>query len=282
MQARAAAARPARPPGHRRRAHATTTRSTTTTTTTLLPPPPPPPASSSAGPQQPPTLRQLYPFEPSAPPLLAGTLPGAAADGGGADDANQGAADEKDDPHHRFYFEVRGNPLGLPALVLHGGPGAGSYPSHARFFDPARYCVVLLDQRGCGRSGPLGALRANDAPALLRDAERLRAHLGAPAWACVLGGSWGAALGLEYAVRHPESVRALVLRAVCTMRPHEEIGWLYRGGAGALLRPEAWRAFLAHVGMAPEGVAAGIEDPLPAYYERLLSDDLATRDAAVS
>lgn len=293
MQARA----PTRPPPAqrtRRRRALVSAASCSGTPTTLSDPPP---RAQQQQPQQPPQLRQLYPFaspegspgtsgggrlHSAPPPLLAGTLPAAAAAAG--DDNHDG-----DDPSHRFYFEVRGNPLGLPALVLHGGPGAGSYPSHARFFDPDRYCVVLFDQRGCGRSSPLGALRGNTASAIVRDAERLRAHLGAPAWACVLGGSWGSALGLKYALDHPGSVRSLVLRAVCTMRPREEIGWLYRGGsggggggAGPLLRPEAWRAFLAHVGMTPEEVAAGGEDPLPAYYERLLSDDLARRDAAVS
>jgi len=273
-------------------------------------------------------LRQLYSFAPpkdaaaagasasagrSAPappaPLLAGTLPPSPAGG---------------DDGHRVYFEVRGNPRGLPALVLHGGPGAGSYPSHARFLDPARYCVVLFDQRGSGRSTPLGRLRGNTAAALVADAERLRRHLGVARWACVLGGSWGACLALQYALERPASVRALVLRAVCTMRPGaEEVGWLYRGGrrqgggagaregggggtgplaaagspadavavAGAggagALRPGAWAAFLAHVGMAPEVVVAGREDPLPAYYARLLGDpadpeQLAARDAAVS
>jgi hypothetical protein len=293
IQARAPL-RPAAHAGFRRRAAVAHRAIAKTSSTTTLSPPPPLPSATNPPPATPTTLRQLYPFVPDAAaaagvasprqqqapaPLLAGMLPAAASDGDGdGDDANG-----DDDPDHRFFFEVRGNPLGLPALVLHGGPGAGSYPSHARFFDPERFCVVLFDQRGCGRSSPVGALRNNTARLLLRDAERLRAHLGVREWACVLGGSWGSALGIEYAVRYPQSVRALVLRAVCSMRPREEIGWLYRGGGAGALRPQAWRSFLAHVGMTPERVAAGVEDPLPAYYERLLStDDLARRDAAVS
>lgn len=254
-------------------------------------------SSPAAAPAQATPPRQLYPFAgqevhrsgvPAPAPLLAGTLPrprrrqkqqhhGRQDDG--CDNADD---DENDDASHLVHFEVRGNPRGLPALVLHGGPGAGSYPSHSRFFDPARYCVILFDQRGCGRSAPLGRLRGNNAASLVRDAEALREHLGISEWAAVLGGSWGAALALEYGLRAPESVRSLVLRAVCTMRLREEVGWLYRGGGAATVRPEAWRAFLQHVGMTAEDVQAGREDPVAAYYERLLSEDVATRDAAVS
>lgn len=54
---------------------------------------------------------------------------------------------------HELYYEVRGKYTDLPmALWLHGGPGAGCYPNHARFCDPTLWRVTLVDQRGCGRS----------------------------------------------------------------------------------------------------------------------------------
>src|SRR5215468_3437735 len=55
---------------------------------------------------------------------------------------------------HRLYWELSGNPSGKPVVFLHGGPGGGSSPKQRPFFDPARYRIVLFDQRGCGKSKP--------------------------------------------------------------------------------------------------------------------------------
>src|SRR5260370_36966715 len=55
---------------------------------------------------------------------------------------------------HRIYWEEYGTLAGEPVMVMHGGPGAGSQSSSARFFDPQRYRVILFDQRGCGKSTP--------------------------------------------------------------------------------------------------------------------------------
>ncbi|MGV9359127.1 alpha/beta fold hydrolase [Amycolatopsis sp. NPDC003731] len=110
---------------------------------------------------------------------------------------------------HRVYWETCGNPDGKPAVVLHGGPGQGCSPGMRRMFDPARYRVVLLDQRGCGRSRPHAAdpatsLRHNTTDHLVADLERLREHLGIERW-LVTGGSWGATLALVYTERFPEA-----------------------------------------------------------------------------
>ncbi len=53
---------------------------------------------------------------------------------------------------HHLYWEACGNPLGKPALVLHGGPGSGCTVNARRFFDPKAYRIILFDQRGSGRS----------------------------------------------------------------------------------------------------------------------------------
>src|SRR5699024_9955166 len=111
---------------------------------------------------------------------------------------------------------------------LHGGPGSGATPSWRRFFDPARYRVVLFDQRGCGRSTPhagddASALRHNTTQDLIADIERLREHLRIDRW-LLFGGSWGSTLGLAYAVHHPGRVSGLVLWAVVTTRAYE-IEW---------------------------------------------------------
>jgi len=102
------------------------------------------------------------------------------------------------DDLHQMYWEESGNPEGVPVVVIHGGPGAGTSPSMRRFFDPAYYRILLYDQRGAGKSLPHGELRDNTTPHLIADLEKLRLHLGIESW-YVFGGSWGTTLGIAYA-----------------------------------------------------------------------------------
>ncbi|WP_433268831.1 prolyl aminopeptidase [Actinosynnema sp. CS-041913] len=172
---------------------------------------------------------------------------------------------------NRVYWEVCGNPYGKPVVFLHGGPGGGSAPVHRRLFDPAVYRIVLLDQRGCGRSvphagGPGADLSTNTTWHLVADLERLREHLGVDRWQ-VFGGSWGSSLGLAYAQTHPARVTELVLRGVFTLRKRE-LDWYYGGGAGALF-PELWERVTA---LAPAGdvittYARLLSHPDPAVHE---------------
>src|SRR5574341_779813 len=124
---------------------------------------------------------------------------------------------------HTMYWEQSGNPQGVPVVFLHGGPGAGSAPNHRRFFDPGFYRIVIFDQRGAGRSTPLGELRDNTPPHLIADIERLREHLGIERW-LVFGGSWGSTLALAYAEAHPERCLGFVLRGIFLCRA-SEIRW---------------------------------------------------------
>jgi proline iminopeptidase len=148
----------------------------------------------------------------------------------------------------QLYWEESGNPDGKPVVFLHGGPGGGTTPSHRRLFDPAKYRIVLFDQRGCGRSTPHAStnpdLSANTTWHLVADIERLREARGIERWQ-VFGGSWGSALALAYAETHPERVTELVLRGIFTLR-QSELDWFYEGGAGAML-PDRWEGFLAPV-----------------------------------
>src|SRR5688572_25408553 len=114
---------------------------------------------------------------------------------------------------HELYFEESGNPQGKPVVFLHGGPGGGTEPKMRRYFDPARYRIVLLDQRGCGKSTPFASLEENTTWHLVDDVEALRQHLGVERW-LVFGGSWGSTLALAYAQTHPERVTELVLRGI--------------------------------------------------------------------
>ncbi len=182
-----------------------------------------------------------------------------------------------------IYWEQCGNPDGKPVVFLHGGPGGTSGPSQRRFFDPERYRIVLLDQRGCGRSTPHAAepeadLSANTTWHLVADVERLREHLGIERWQ-VFGGSWGSALALAYAETHPDRVTELVLRGIFMLRRFE-LDWFYNGPAG-MVRPEWWRVFLQPLLDADgeavsrlEGTSAGL-DNIARYHDLLFDPDPA-------
>ena len=146
---------------------------------------------------------------------------------------------------HQMYWEQCGNPEGVPVAVLHGGPGAGASPLHRRFFDPSFYRIVIFDQRGAGRSQPLGAVEANTPDHLVADIEKLRRHLNIDRWH-VFGGSWGAALALCYSVQNPHAVTGLVLRAVFLMS-RAETKWFLEGMRR--FYPEAWAEFAGFCGV---------------------------------
>jgi len=176
------------------------------------------------------------------------------------------------DDRHALYVEESGTARGIPALFLHGGPGAGCEPYHRRFFDPTRYRVVLFDQRGAGRSIPHADLSDNTTWHLVADIERIRELLGIERW-LVFGGSWGSTLALAYAQTHPERVSALVLRGIFLCRD-DEIRWFYQEGASRLF-PDYWADFVAPV-------APGDRHDMLGAYHRLLTgtDDIARMAAA--
>ncbi|MFW5824812.1 MAG: prolyl aminopeptidase [Marinobacter sp.] len=168
------------------------------------------------------------------------------------------------EPPHELYLEECGNPDGIPVIVVHGGPGGGCEDWCRRFFDAERFRIILLDQRGAGRSRPLAELEGNNTQALVEDLERVRAFLGIDRW-LLFGGSWGSTLSLVYAQTHPDRVLGLVLRGIFLCRP-EDIHWFYQYGAGRVF-PDYWRDYLAPI---PESER---DDMLAAYYRRLTSDN---------
>lgn len=175
-----------------------------------------------------------------------------------------------------LYYEVRGNPDGKPAVVLHGGPGSGATAWWAGFFDPERYRVVLFDQRGAGRSTPPASdpdtdLSVNTTPHLVADIERLRQHVGVDRW-LVIGASWGATLAQAYAIAHPDRVSEMVLFAVTTTRP-AEVEWITRGVARFF--PEAHARL---VGALPPDLRTS--EVSRGYARMLASPDAAVRQAA--
>jgi len=193
---------------------------------------------------------------PETSPLQSGTLP-------------------KEDGH-RVHWETFGNPSCPAMLLLHGGPGGGISSRMPCLFDPDRWHIIAMDQRGSGRSRPhagddVAALRANTTAHLVRDIERLRTHLKIDQWH-VYGSSWGTTLALAYTLAHPGPVSGLILAAIATTT-RQEIDFLY-GGAGMFL-PEAFEMFQAG---APEGTpGVGMA---AAYGDRLISDDPKVQAAA--
>ncbi len=175
------------------------------------------------------------------------------------------------EPPHDLYVEECGRVDGLPAVFLHGGPGAGCESYHRGFFDPQRYRLILFDQRGSGRSRPHAALEGNTTPKLIADMECLREHLSIERWV-VFGGSWGSTLGLAYAQAHPERVLGLILRGIFLCR-RRDIDWFYREGASALF-PDYWQDFLDLIPVAERA------DLLRAYHSRLTGSNEVQRMAA--
>lgn len=165
---------------------------------------------------------------------------------------------------HELYFELCGNPDGIPVIVLHGGPGGGSYPNLRRYHDPKKYLIVLYDQRGAGKSRPYAELRDNNTHALVEDIEKLRLDLKLGR-VQLFGGSWGSTLALAYAEKYPENVHSMVLRGIFTAM-RDETDHFYHGGTGVYF-PEVY-----------EKLKAVIPNPSSQDYPKQLLDVLRGKD----
>ncbi|MTI18820.1 prolyl aminopeptidase [Rhodobacteraceae bacterium RKSG542] len=169
---------------------------------------------------------------------------------------------------HRIYWEESGNKNGKPVVILHGGPGAGSSPLMRRFHDPEHYRIIVLDQRGCGRSTPFAELEENTTWHLVEDLEKLRKFLGVDKWQ-VFGGSWGSTLALAYAQSHPEVVTEIILRGIFTVR-RSEVQWFNQWGASELF-PDEFELYKSFIPGDEQ------DDLVEAYHRRLTCDDEAVR-----
>ena len=171
---------------------------------------------------------------------------------------------------HTLYWEQSGNPHGQPVVFLHGGPGAGTVPTHRRFFDPHHYRIILFDQRGSGRSTPYASISDNTTDDLVSDIEVLRDKLGIEQW-LVFGGSWGATLALVYAERYPKCCLGVILRGVFMGR-QQELDWFLYGIRH--IYPEAWQRFVGFIPIDEQ------ENLAEAYYSRLIDEDPQVHEPA--
>lgn len=172
---------------------------------------------------------------------------------------------------HTLYFEEVGNPKGKPVIFLHGGPGGGLTPNYRRYFNPEKWRIILVDQRGCGKSTPFADLRENTTWDLVSDIEKLRNHLSISKWA-VFGGSWGSTLALSYAIKHPDFCTELFLRGIFLLRK-KEIDWFYQVGCSKIY-PDAWEEYVKPIPLDER------HDFVSAFYKRLTSEDANIRKAA--
>lgn len=171
----------------------------------------------------------------------------------------------KVDDLHEVYYEACGNPNGAPVVFLHGGPGSGCNPAQRRFFDPNHYKIILIDQRGCGRSKPLGSVINNTIDDLVDDIELIRKHLNIDKW-LVFGGSWGSTLGIAYAIKYTPSVTGLILRGIFLSR-NTELNWFLNDVQA--FYPEPWEVLCNYL------PADSRAKPIEAYQKLIFSDDAA-------
>mmetsp|Transcript_19284 Transcript_19284/g.41937 ORF Transcript_19284/g.41937 Transcript_19284/m.41937 type:complete len:396 (-) Transcript_19284:405-1592(-) len=188
---------------------------------------------------------------------------------------------------HRLYYDVSGNPDGIPAVFLHGGPGGGTSPRVRRFFDPSVYKIVVFDQRGSGKSTPNAcddleaSLVEQTTQKLVSDIDALRKHLSIEKWGVVLGGSWGSTLALAYAQEYPGDVDALLLRGVFLFGP-DEVDYLFGSGGTFGQNPEAWDNYCRYIQDTSDDWEREQTNLLGAYWDRLTCDDKAIREAAAA
>ncbi|WEJ62878.1 prolyl aminopeptidase [Thiomicrorhabdus lithotrophica] len=172
------------------------------------------------------------------------------------------------DSTHTLHIEECGNPLGIPVLFIHGGPGGGYSPVHRQFFNPSDYRIILFDQRGCGKSRPHACLTNNTTAHLIEDIEKIRRHLEVDKW-LLFGGSWGSTLSLLYAQTYPERATGLILRGIFLCRK-QDVNWFYQNGANQFY-PEYWADFIAPVEPKKRS------NMIAAYHELLTSDNEVAR-----
>lgn len=169
---------------------------------------------------------------------------------------------------HLVYFEEVGNSSGIPIIFLHGGPGSGCNENHRRYFDPDKYRIILIDQRGCNRSKPNGYIENNTTQLILDDIEAIRRELDIDKW-ILFGGSWGATLALLYAERYPQNISGIILRGTFLARQCD-FDWFAKSGVNKIF-PDYWEEFISNFTDSEKG------NLLESLHERVFSDDKQTQ-----
>jgi proline iminopeptidase len=173
---------------------------------------------------------------------------------------------------HRVYVEQSGNPQGIAVIFLHGGPCSGTRPGHRQFFNPEKYHIILMDQRGSGQSLPFGEIEHNTTQDLIADMEQLRKQLDIQQW-LLFSGSWGSTLALLYAQKHTANVLGMIIRGVFLAR-QKDLDWFSQQGAGRIY-PEKWQQLINSI---PE---SGRDNWVKGLYDAVFGvDEITQRRAA--
>lgn len=167
---------------------------------------------------------------------------------------------------HEIYYELYGNPRGVPVLFFHGGPGSGFEEKHKAFFDPKKHNVLFFDQRGAGKSKPFASIENNTTWDLIEDAKKLVDLVGFKK-VFVFGGSWGSTMALLFAIKYPKMVTGLLLRGIFLGTTDELVTYYYPGDAINFFFPEVWERFISLV---PENKKT---HALEYYFEKMTSND---------
>src|SRR6478672_4099007 len=112
-------------------------------------------------------------------------------------------------PGGRIWYKVSGAGTGTPMVLVHGGPGAGSYYLKAFEDIGDDRPIIRYDQLGAGKSDRLTDTTLMNIPRFVEELDSLRRALAIDKW-FVNGHSWGTVLALEYYRAHPEHVAGLV------------------------------------------------------------------------
>jgi proline iminopeptidase len=132
----------------------------------------------------------------------------------------------------------------LKVLLLHGGPGATSeaFECFDTWFPRAGLEYYYYDQLGSFRSDQPDDPSLWDLGRFVDEVEQVRQALGLDADNFVLlGQSWGGLLAMEYAVHHPEALKALVISNMMSSSR------LYNAYADDVLMPSMDQAALAEI-----------------------------------
>jgi len=177
--------------------------------------------------------------------------------------------------NHILHVEESGYSTGIPALFIHGGPGAGIGYNYHWPFTGLDYRLIAFDQRGCGRSQPYGCLESNNISVLIDDIERIREHFGIEKW-LLFGGSWGTTLALAYAIKHPKRVSAMVLRGIFLGRDQDADWFISPTGGASQVFQDEYQHFVGNY------TATSSKEVCKAFYSDLTSTDVKTRLAAAT